>query len=76
MTNKNLIWAVGGLIILALVVAGYFYFKKPVEKEGAVGAAEQASEAVPEILTNPGEKAPEINPLDRANPFKYENPLR
>ena len=78
--NKKTLWLLAGLVIVAALVAGYFYFlklKKPEQSEtSAVGTAKAVSEAVPEIQTNPGEDVPEINPLDRANPFKYVNPLR
>ena len=80
-SNKKLIliWSIAGLLVVAILITGYFYFLKPKEdvvQVGAVGAAEEASGAVPQIPTNPGEKVPEINPLDRVNPFKYNNPLR
>ena len=80
MSTKKLIWAIAGLIVLALVVAGLVRFsqqriKKP-ETKGAVGTAREVSKSVPAIVTNPAEKVPEVNPLDRANPFKYNNPLR
>lgn len=75
MDTKKLTWAITGLIVLGLLVAGYFYFSEP-KKEGALGTTEQVSENVPKIATNPAEEVPEINPLDRANPFKYTNPLR
>lgn len=70
---------IGLVVIIGLLIAGYFYFLKPAsepKKEGVVGAAEEVSAQVPEIATNPGESVPEVNPLDRANPFKYKNPLR
>ncbi len=73
--NKNSLIIILAAVTIAIVVAGYFYFLKPAKK-GAVGTAEEVSEAVPQIVTNPGEEVPEINPLDRANPFKYQNPLR
>lgn len=76
METKKLVFLIVGLILLALLVGGYLYFKKPAKEEGAVGAAQQATEAIPEIATNAGEEVPEVNPLDRANPFKYQNPLR
>lgn len=77
MSNKKLILLVVGLVTVALLVAGYFYFfRGKGKKEGAVGTAEKVSETVPTIATNPAEKVPEVNPLDRANPFKYTNPLR
>lgn len=78
MDTKKLTLAIVGLVILGLLAAGYFYFSKPKkeEKKGAVGTVERVSESVPKITTNAAEKVPEINPLDRANPFKYNNPLR
>lgn len=75
MSSKKIIWAVIALAILIIVVAGYIYFSKPA-KESALGTTEKVSEGVPKISTNPAEEVPEINPLDRANPFKYTNPLR
>ncbi len=78
MDTKKLILTIVGLAVLGSLVANYFYFSKSVkpEKRGAVGAAEKVSAGVPKITTNPADKVPEINPLDRANPFKYINPLR
>lgn len=71
-----LIGAIAVLIIAAGFGLWYWSQRKAQKPQGAVGAAKAVSEAVPEIQTNPGEKVPEINPLDRANPFKYNNPLR
>lgn len=78
MNKKELMLGVGGLVVLGALVAAYFYFSKPADTgaEGALGATQQASEGVPKIVTNPAEEIPEVNPLDRANPFKYNNPLR
>lgn len=77
MSKKELIFAVVGLAVAGALVASYFYFfKPPPPPEDAVSATEQVSETVPEIVTNPAEEIPEVNPLDRANPFKYNNPLR
>ena len=76
------------LVILALTVVGaglWLWSQRRGEvprseeeqaDQGTVETAKTISESVPEIQTNPGEKVPEINPLDRANPFKYTNPLR
>ena len=76
--NKKLILIIVIVLILAAGGAGFWYWsqRKASEPKGAVGAAKAVSESVPEIQTNPGEKVPEINPLDRANPFKYINPLK
>lgn len=72
--SNKILWLVAGLVMGVVLIAAYFYF--PRSEKGAVGTAKTLSESVPEIQTNPGEKVPEINPLDRANPFKYNNPLR
>ena len=74
MDNKKLLSIIAFILITGGV--GFWYWSQE-EKEGsAVETAKDISESVPEIQTNPGEKVPEINPLDRANPFKYTNPLR
>ena len=70
------------IIIIAVLVAGgigFWYWsqrERGAIETGVIETAKTVSESVPEIQTNPGEKVPEINPLDRANPFKYQNPLR
>lgn len=71
------------VIIVTAALAGGFGFWYWTEKrteipeeKGVIETAKTVSESVPEIQTNQGEKVPEINPLDRANPFKYRNPLR
>lgn len=68
------------VVTVVIAAAGFWYWSQkkteaPKEKN-TVEAAKTVSEAVPEIQTNLGEKVPEINPLDRANPFRYINPLR
>lgn len=65
-------------VLLMAAVIGYWYWsqKRVQEPVSTLGSAKEVSESVPEIQTNPGQKIPEINPLDRANPFKYSNPLR
>ena len=80
-TPKELIWGAAGLILAGLLVGAYVYYPKEksgtdTEKGGAVGTTEEVSKRVPEITTNAAENVPEVNPLDRANPFKYNNPLR
>jgi flagellar basal body-associated protein FliL len=83
-SKRNPLLVALAVLILVIVGVGFWYlssFKSkkeetPPPREGVVGSAEEVSEAVPEIVTNPGESVPEINPVDRANPFKYNNPLR
>lgn len=72
-----------GIIIVVLLALGGIVFwyvsqreRQELESGGVVETAKTVSDSVPEIQTNPAEDVPEINPLDRANPFKYTNPLR
>ena len=74
MINKKPILTIVVLVVVAGFAVWYLFFTK--SKEGAVKTAEEVSEKVPEIQTNAGENVPEVNPLDRSNPFKYNNPLR
>lgn len=67
----------GSVVVFVLVAIGlWFVFQKEAAPVGVIETAKSVSESVPQIQTNPGEEVPEINPLDRANPFKYNNPLR
>ena len=84
--NKKLIPIVVAAAFLIGGVAFWFWSQKEVQEpieqveqakdEGVVETAKNVSESVPEIETNVGEKVPETNPIDRANPYKYTNPLR
>lgn len=79
MTNTKLTPVVVIIAILLVGAIGFWYWSQRTgvpEEGGAVETAKTISESVPEIQTNPGEDVPEINPLDQANPFKYNNPLR
>ncbi|MDZ4260509.1 MAG: hypothetical protein U1A25_02490 [Candidatus Sungbacteria bacterium] len=79
MDNKKLIPIVIIIVVLVGGIGFWYWSQKKAEapkEKGAVETAKTISGSVPEIQTNPGEKVPEINPVDRANPFKYINPLR
>ncbi|MEK9201531.1 MAG: hypothetical protein AAB944_01015 [Patescibacteria group bacterium] len=90
MDNKKSIFIIVIVLILIVGGIGFWYWSQkktgtlvgipiPIETpqaKGAVGTAKTISESVPEIQTNTGENVPEVNPLDRTNPFKYINPLR
>lgn len=70
--NKSLIWIVAALAILALIVAGYFYFKGPEKTPEQKAMESAAAGALPEFAptSNPLEGMPEINPVEKTNPFK------
>lgn len=76
-------WLYGAvLIILAVLAAGYFYWKgvqKPAEEPPAAPKASQpaVSGTLPSINTQTEINIPEINPVDKVNPFKdvYKNPF-
>ncbi|OGY62841.1 MAG: hypothetical protein A2745_00400 [Candidatus Harrisonbacteria bacterium RIFCSPHIGHO2_01_FULL_44_13] len=80
--SKPKLSLIAGVIVVAvlgLAVAGYLLLKKSAKtsEEKAVETLEGAlksatSGTLPEItpLTNPLEKLPEINPVEKANPFK------
>lgn len=77
--DKKMMVLVGAIVVLAILVGAYFYLK-PAKKPAlpsAEEAAREVTEALPNIQTNPAEGAvPELNPVDKINPFRYENPLR
>ena len=75
MGGKRLIPVAAVVLVLLVLGIGYWLWSQKKET-GVVETAKSVSESVPEIQTNPGQEVPEINPLDRANPFKYNNPLK
>lgn len=91
--NKKTYLLIGAVVVLIVAVAFILYFlitqianqkksqKSPSEStaEGLGENTENTYGTLPEntSLTNPLEKAPEINPADKANPLKdtYKNPF-
>ncbi len=80
MNRKTLIIAV--ILIIAIGVGGYFYWNERVKTNMGTSALEKISDAakkitesitkgvLPSIQTNPFENKPDINPADKANPYK------
>lgn len=80
MTKKTLIIIVAILIIVG--IGGYIYWNKIVETNIGMNALKKIGEAakkltesvtkgvLPSIQTNPLENKPDLNPADKANPFK------
>lgn len=88
MENQSKWLYVAVVIAAAVLIGGYFYFwKSPADEkkiEEQVMAPPKASTpatsgTLPSLntQTNVLEKVPEINPIDKANPFKdvYKNPF-
>ncbi len=81
MNKKTIIIVAVILLVIILAAGGYFYwnnFKSSKEKnelEKAGEAADKITESatkgvLPSIQTNPLENKPDVNPADKANPFK------
>ena len=82
MNKKTLIPTIAVVLIIALVIGGYFYLSKKAKENLGTKALEKIGEAtekitedaakgvLPSIQTNVLENKPDINPADKANPFK------
>ncbi|MFH1608645.1 MAG: hypothetical protein ABH951_01340 [Patescibacteria group bacterium] len=70
------------VVIIGLGIGGYFYWEKNIKVSSEIKAIEDAEKSaqkitdsatqgvLPGINTNPLENKPEINPVDKTNPFK------
>ena len=83
-SNKRTLLVVAISAIIAVGVAGWWYFAQKKEEPAPepIKTSEDIAEAVTapelEVGSNPVQnKVPEVNPVDRANPFKdaYQNPF-
>jgi len=88
--KKETLIIIAAVLLIGLIVGGYFLWnnwknsasgKKTLEKAGE--AAEKITESatkgvLPSIGTNPLENKPDVNPVDKANPFKnmITNPFK
>ncbi len=82
MNKKTLIIIIVVILIMALGVGVYVWWVKRTETNKEKSTLEQVGEAaqkvtesatkgvLPSIETNPLENKPDINPADKANPFK------
>ncbi len=87
LSNKTLILTISAILLIGLVVGGYFLWKPSSSETNALDKAgetlnkiiEGATKGVlPSIGTNPLENKPDVNPVDKANPFKniITNPFK
>lgn len=74
--KKEILMIAAVILLIGLAVGGYFlknYWKKSADNAGET--ADQITEsatqgALPSIGSNPLESKPDVNPADKANPFK------
>jgi len=76
MNKKTLIYVVAALILAGIIIAGYFYFsyfqKNETVSEEKKEAIDNSTKGVlPSIEnTNPMENKPDLNPINKTNPYK------
>ena len=80
--KKSILTLIVVVIVIGLVIGGYFYWKKYIKVSLEIKAVENAGDSaqkitdsatqgiLPEINANPLENKPEVNPVDKTNPFK------
>ena len=75
-SKKSILILIVIVAIIGLGIGGYFYWKskqKAAQSAGEVAQkiTESASQGVlPSVSTNPLENKPDVNPVDKTNPFK------
>lgn len=68
-------------VVVAVAVIFWYWRNWPKEEVKLIETTDQAIQAVTEtpkveVSTNPVEgKFPELNPVEKVNPFKYKNPF-
>jgi len=88
MSNKNL-WVVIGAVAVIVLVAGIVYWRSQksaeedtlLQEQQAVQNLQQAVDQTAPTLDVPrinplGESVPDVNPLEKANPFRTKNPFK
>lgn len=82
MNKKTLVIIIIAILIMALGAGGYFYWNKKARANRGAGALDEISNAakkvtesitkgvLPDIQTNLFENKPDLNPADKANPYK------
>ncbi len=70
-----------GAVLVVIVALGFFWYLGREDKNTRVETTEEAMEVLsqtPEtqVETNPVKKVPDINPVEKTNPFKTNNPFQ
>ncbi len=79
--DKKIIIIIGAIVLIALIIGGYFAWNKYQQTSKskslneAVNTADKLNKAVtggvlPSLSANPMENKPDLNPADKANPIK------
>lgn len=78
--KKEILMIAAVILVIGLAIGGYFWWKNSTSPENQIldNAGEAADKIIenatkgvlPSIGTNPLESKPDINPADKANPFK------
>jgi len=78
--KKEILIIIGVVLIIGLAIGGYFLWKNSIFSENQIldnagDAANKITESatkgiLPSIGINPLEDKPDVNPADKANPFK------
>jgi len=74
--TKNLYIVVAIIAVIAIGLYWYFAKYNPTKIETTEEALEVLSETPPSTVeTNPVKKVPDLNPVEKINPFKTSNPF-
>ena len=77
MDNSSKFWVIIVVVIIAAAAGGYWYWSR---SDQASSPSEEAFEILSEtpqvqIETNPIKKVPDLNPVEKTNPYKVPNPF-
>lgn len=70
MNKKNTILATIGALLIIIGISGYFVWMNFQKRAVADTAKEATNGVLPSLNTNPLENKPDLNPANKANPFK------
>lgn len=83
--QHKMLFLIGGVAVLLIVIVGVMLYKMggektrvlPASNEQTVNTAEEALQGIEQISGNPLEQSPDLNPVERTNPFTdvYKNPF-
>lgn len=68
--NKKILISILVLLILGLVGGGYYWYWQSGKASPGQSAETAGGGALPSLTTNPLENKPNLNPVDKTNPFQ------